>query len=79
MTTEKLKSTGQPKFAGYRELSAAEIALIQDIKALGTNLDEMSQRLTLLNIDQRWVSIGRTDLQTGLMAWVRAVAQPEFF
>ena len=31
------------------------------------------------DIDQRWVSIGATDLQTGLMALTRAVAQPEFF
>lgn len=25
---------------------------------------------------QRWASIGRTDIQTGIMAMVRAVAQP---
>jgi hypothetical protein len=30
-------------------------------------------------IDQRWASIGATDLQTGLMALVRAVAQPTSF
>lgn len=27
----------------------------------------------------RWVAIGKTDLQTGLMALTRSVAQPEFF
>lgn len=27
----------------------------------------------------RWASIGQTDLQTGLMALTRAVAQPSFF
>jgi hypothetical protein len=30
-------------------------------------------------LDQRWVSIGETHLQTGLMALTRAVAQPTFF
>lgn len=30
-------------------------------------------------IDQRWVSIGATDLQTGLMALTRGVAQPTTF
>jgi hypothetical protein len=30
-------------------------------------------------LDQRWVNIGKTDLQKGLMALTRAVAQPEFF
>lgn len=27
----------------------------------------------------RWVSIGKTDLQTGLMALTRSIAQPTFF
>jgi hypothetical protein len=30
-------------------------------------------------IDQRWVSVGATDLQTGFMALTRAVAQPTTF
>ena len=30
-------------------------------------------------LDQRWISIGATDLQTGLMALTRAVAQPTTF
>ena len=28
---------------------------------------------------ERWLSIGRTHLQEGLMAWTRAVAQPTTF
>lgn len=31
------------------------------------------------SIDQRWVSIGATHLQQGLMALTRAVAQPSVF
>lgn len=30
-------------------------------------------------VDGRWVSIGATDIQTGIMALVRAVAQPTNF
>lgn len=31
------------------------------------------------SIDQRWVDIGATDLQTGLMALTRAISQPTTF
>lgn len=31
------------------------------------------------DIDQRWVSIGATELQQGLMALTRAIAKPTFF
>lgn len=31
------------------------------------------------SIDQRWVSIGATDLQTGFMALTRGIAQPTTF
>jgi hypothetical protein len=30
-------------------------------------------------LDQRWVSIGATDLQTGFMSLMRAIAQPTTF
>jgi hypothetical protein len=66
---------------GYRELSAEEIALMNEIKTKGAELGELVQKLRdqTDHIDQRWVSIGATDLQTGLMALTRAVAQPTFF
>ena len=66
---------------GYRELSAEEIALMNEIKTKGAELGELVQKLRdqTDHIDQRWVSIGAADLQTGLMALTRAVAQPTFF
>jgi len=65
---------------GYRELSQAEIDLMNDIKAKGVELGELVEKLRgTQGIDQRWVSIGATDLQTGLMALTRGVAQPTFF
>ncbi len=65
---------------GYRELSEAEIAIMNEIKTKGAELGELVAKLRATDgIDQRWVSIGATDFQTGLMALTRSVAQPTFF
>ena len=65
---------------GYRELSQAEIDLMNEIKTQGATLGALVERLRANpDLDQRWVAIGATDLQTGLMALTRAVAQPAFF
>lgn len=65
---------------GYRELSQAEIDLMNEIKSKGAELGELVNRLRQQQgLDQRWISIGATDLQTGLMALTRGVAQPTFF
>lgn len=68
------------KIAGYGELTQEEIDLMNKIKSLGPQLDELVKSLQQTDgLDQRWVSIGKTDLQTGLMALTRAVAKPGFF
>ena len=65
---------------GYRELSQDEIDLMNEIKAKGAEIGELVKKLRAADgLDQRWVSIGATDFQTGLMALTRAVAQPTFF
>lgn len=65
---------------GYRELNADEIALMNEIKSKGAELGELVAKLRAIEgLDQRWVSIGATDLQTGLMALTRGVACPTFF
>lgn len=65
---------------GYRDLTQAEIDLMNEIKAKGAELGGLVDKLRVHDgIDQRWVSIGQTDLQTGIMAMVRAVAQPTTF
>lgn len=65
---------------GYRELSQAEVDLMNTIKAKGAELGDLVQQLrSTEGLDQRWVSVGATDLQTGLMALTRAVAQPALF
>ena len=68
------------KISGYRELDEAEIALMNDIKALGPELEALVTKLRgAPDIDGRWLSIGVTHLQQGLMALTRAVAKPTFF
>lgn len=65
---------------GYRELNVDEIQLMNEIKACGVELGALVDKLRATpEIDPRWVSIGATDLQTGLMALTRAVAKPTTF
>ena len=68
------------KISGYRELTEHEIALMNQIKKHGEALGDLVEQLsTTTGLDQRWVSIGATDLQKGLMALTRGVAQPTTF
>ena len=81
----------QPKITGYRQLNETEAALMNEIKALGVQAGLLVVKLRAMpatpangqadgrTIDQRWVRIGATDLQTGLMALTRGVAQPTTF
>jgi hypothetical protein len=65
---------------GYRDLSQAEIDKMNAIKGEGEVLRDMIDKLrTLPGTDQRWVSIAETHLQQGIMAAVRAIAQPNSF
>jgi hypothetical protein len=65
---------------GYRDLNEAEIALMNEIKTKGEELGQLVEKLRAdESTDKRWISIGATDLQTGLMALTRGVAKPTFF
>ena len=86
------------KIKGYRELSQAEIDLINEVKALAEQCGDYLKKLRTMNgqpnaygdarlldqtlapkLDQRWISIGATDLQRGFMAVIRGIAQPTTF
>ena len=75
------------KITGYRDLSQEEINLMNEIKATGETVAAMclkvrAQRDPINNYpttDMRWLSIAETHLQQGIMALVRAVAQPTTF
>lgn len=79
------------KITGYRDLDQSEIDLMNDIKAEGERLEELYHQV-MAKIESRgkengtpdaelyrWAAIGKTDLQTGLMALTRAVAAPRSF
>ncbi len=64
---------------GYRELSEAEIEIMNRIKEKGAEVGELLEWLGVVDTDNRWVAIGKTHLQQGFMALTRAVAKPDFF
>lgn len=76
---------------GYRELSQAEIDLMNEGKALAEQVGEWVQKVSTSgirpdgnetkanDIDHRWLSIGKTHLQQGFMAAIRAIAKPTTF
>ena len=68
------------KITGYRDLTQQEIDTMNQIKALGEELGDLITKISAMNsIDLSWLSIGKTDLQKGLMAITRAVARPTTF
>lgn len=71
---------------GYRDLSQAEIDMMNRAKALATevgdfigNLSETNLQSNQQYIDPRWLAIAKTDLQKGFMSLVRSIARPESF
>ena len=84
----------QPKITGYRQLTEAEAALMNEGKALAEQCGAYIAKLRAYTpapkdgvpntapgatLDQRWISIGATDLQRGFMAVIRGIAQPTSF
>ena len=85
----------QPKITGYRQLTEEEVALMNEGKALaeqcGAYIAKLRNRDAEIalappttgdaprTLDQRWISIGATDLQRGFMAVIRGIAQPTTF
>lgn len=85
----------QPRITGYRQLSEAEVALMNEAKALAEMCGIFIEKLRLHAnagpnvtpddlaagppLDQRWISIGATQLQQGWMAVIRGIAQPTTF
>jgi len=85
-----METMQQPKITGYRKLSEDEVALMNEGKALAEQCGAFIEKLRALPptpavgvlphgegrpyIDQRWVSIGATQLQQGFMAVIRGIA-----
>lgn len=85
----------QPKITGYRQLGETEVALMNEGKALaeqcGAYIEKLRRHASSTAtpgvvtkgeqppLDQRWISIGATELQQGFMAVIRGIAQPTTF
>lgn len=68
------------KIKGYRELSQEEINLMNLVKEQGAELGRIIATLEQnCGIDKRWLAIGKTDIQKGLMAITRSITKPDFF
>jgi hypothetical protein len=68
------------KIKGYRDLSQDEIDMMNALKEIATKVGEVLDVMeTVEDIDQRWLAIGKTDLQKGFMAAIRSIAKPESF
>lgn len=70
------------KITGYRELTQAEINLMneakqREIEALGL-IERLQERFKAEGDSEslRWLSIAKTDIQKGFMALVRSIAKP---
>ena len=65
---------------GYRQLTAEELALMNEGKALAIQVGAFIGKLMAdPDTDKRWVNIGQTQLQQGFMAALRGVARPTTF
>ena len=65
---------------GYRDLTAEEIGLMNEGKALAEQVGAYLDKIDKIDgIDRRWSDIARTDLQKGFMALTRAIAKPTTF
>lgn len=64
---------------GYRVLSEEELALINEGKELGNAIQAWTEKVKREGADPRWVAIGITQLQQGMMAVTRGIAQPTNF
>jgi len=68
------------KITGYRDLSQEEIDAMNEAKHLAEQVGNLVSKLEgTSGLDQRWVAIGKTDLQKGFMSLIRGIAQPTTF
>lgn len=86
-------SSGQMQgvITGYRNLSPEEISMMNKIKEAGKSLEALVAEVetftqanlqagaSVANNPVRWVALGRTSLQVGLMELARAIAKPTSF
>lgn len=66
------------QISGYRDLTATEISLINEIKEKETEVGRLWQEvMSRGGSDVRWLAIAKTHFEEGFSAFVRAIAKPE--
>lgn len=85
IAAEKARVYVPPPVTGYGTLTQDEIELMNEGKALAQQCGAFISKLREYHppmataLDQRWISIGSTQLQQGFMAVIRGIAQPTTF
>ena len=72
----RIKAKGAELLALQAELAAALGKQHFDLAKMREAFDQAELDRFVAAEPQRWAAIGKTDIQTGIMALVRAVAQP---
>jgi hypothetical protein len=68
------------RIKGYRKMTEEELAIFNEGKQLGNLIGDFVGRLEHMpDTDKRWVAIGKTNLQQGIMAVLRGISRPESF
>ena len=68
------------KIKGYEDLTADDIAMMNDAKELAEQCGKFVEHLqNFPGLDQRWIATGKTDMQKGFMSVIRGIAQPTTF
>lgn len=68
------------KITGYRDLTVQEISAMNAVKDAGNAIGVLIEHLQGLDgLDQRFIAIGKTDIQKGLAMVIRGIAQPSTF
>ena len=78
--TVTIECPKEEKIAGYRELAPLEKHEINKIKKMEQCLLKEINNIAednLVKIDGRWLAIGRTSIEQGFMAIIRAIAEPD--
>ncbi len=66
------------RIAGYRDLTQAEIDLMNEAKALEAQANGLIDRMRATpDLDQRNIALGQTYVEEAFSRLVRAVARPE--
>lgn len=68
------------KISGYRDLSQEEIDAMNAVKDAGNALGALIEGLQKQEgLDQRFIALGKSDIQKGLAMVIRGIAQPSTF